>query len=85
MIKNSCIIFCVMCLLVCCGEQTSINLTNLRCELLTNPQGIDCATPRLSWEIVSEGRGIRQKGYRILASCPKIVTATGVGRPNRLN
>jgi alpha-L-rhamnosidase len=40
-------------------------ITNLRCEYLTNPLGIDIARPRLSWELRDERRGARQSAYQI--------------------
>ena len=39
--------------------------TNLRCEYLVNPLGIDETKPRLSWEVFSEQRGQKQTAYRI--------------------
>jgi alpha-L-rhamnosidase len=57
----------MMCLLAACGEQSTVNVANLRCELLTDPQGIDVA-PRLSWEITSDARGIRQTAYQVLVA-----------------
>jgi alpha-L-rhamnosidase len=44
-----------------------IEISNLRCENLTNPV-IDISNPRLSWELSSKGRNVRQKSYRILVS-----------------
>jgi alpha-L-rhamnosidase len=41
---------------------------HLRCELLVNPQGIDCSSPRLSWEIKTKGRDVRQESYHILVA-----------------
>ena len=52
--KNVCVIFIAMCLLGACREQADIHVTNLRCELLHDPQGIEHATPRLSWEIAGD-------------------------------
>ena len=41
----------------------------LRCELLSNPKGIDTENPRLSWKIVNNNeRGVSQIGYRILVA-----------------
>lgn len=37
---------------------------NLKVEYLTNPIGIDCTCPRLSWTCVG---GVLQKAYRIIA------------------
>lgn len=48
--------------------------TNLRCEYLTNPLGIDVATPRLSWTLSSNRRGEMQTAYQILvASSQKLL------------
>jgi len=41
-------------------------VTNLRCEYLTNPMGIEVAIPRLSWLIRSERRGAMQTAYQLL-------------------
>jgi alpha-L-rhamnosidase len=40
----------------------------LRCENLVNPEGIDAADPRLTWSFRSEGRGLVQAAYRVLAA-----------------
>ncbi|MDB4028521.1 alpha-L-rhamnosidase N-terminal domain-containing protein, partial [Flavobacteriaceae bacterium] len=55
---------------------TGATVDHLRCEYQTNPLGIDCKAPRLSWEICGkdEGgnlkaeRGVRQDSYRILVA-----------------
>jgi alpha-L-rhamnosidase len=49
-------------------DSTSIQTTNLRCELLANPEGIDIVAPRLSWEIASKAHGIVQTSYQILVA-----------------
>ncbi|MBI4323675.1 MAG: family 78 glycoside hydrolase catalytic domain [Chloroflexi bacterium] len=49
-------------------------VTNLRCEYLRDPLGIDAARPRLSWVIQSDRRGERQTAYRVLvASTPELL------------
>jgi len=40
-------------------------VTDLRCEYLQNPMGIDVLKPRFSWTLESEQRGVQQAGYRI--------------------
>ncbi|MBI5819406.1 MAG: glycoside hydrolase family 78 protein [Verrucomicrobia bacterium] len=45
-----------------------VKLTNLRCEYLTNPLGLDVPRPRLSWVMESPTRGQKQMGYRILVA-----------------
>lgn len=42
--------------------------TNLRCEYLVNPLGIDITTPRLSWEVNDTRRGAIQTAYEIQVS-----------------
>ena len=45
-----------------------ISLQNLKCEMLSNPLGIDVVQPRLSWEIVAQKRNVDQKAYQILVA-----------------
>ena len=45
--------------------QSKISLTNLRIEYKINPIGIDVLNPRLSWEILSDERGMHQTAYQI--------------------
>jgi alpha-L-rhamnosidase len=42
--------------------------TNLRCEYLVDPLGIDRTAPRLSWEMVDPRRGALQTAYHVLAA-----------------
>lgn len=46
----------------------SVDVKELRCEMLNNPEGIGTATPRLGWMIESKERNVEQKAYRILAA-----------------
>ena len=47
-------------------------VTELRCEYLANPIGIDAVQPQLSWNIDSDARGDHQTAYQILvASTPE--------------
>jgi alpha-L-rhamnosidase len=43
----------------------SLKVTNLTCEHRTNPKGISEITPRLSWQLRSDGQNIRQQAYQI--------------------
>eukprot|EP00388_Colpodella_angusta_P004477 GDKJ01014724.1.p1 GENE.GDKJ01014724.1~~GDKJ01014724.1.p1 ORF type:complete len:127 (-),score=13.62 GDKJ01014724.1:11-391(-) len=53
-------------------QEEDIQLQNLRCEMLVNPEGIDVVKPRLSWEIISPQRNVQQIAYQILvASSPE--------------
>ena len=58
----------VMLLAVVSFHSSAAQLTNLRCEYLTNPLGIDSNKPRLSWEIESNLRGERQTAYQVLVA-----------------
>jgi len=62
--------------------KSDLEPTQLRCEYLENPLGIDVAKPRLSWQIVisdqlsviSKPRGVKQTDYQILvASSEKLL------------
>ena len=54
----------------------AVQLQRLRCELLTNPEGIDAPAPRLSWELSSPARGLTQTAYQVLvASSPDKLAA----------
>jgi alpha-L-rhamnosidase len=48
--------------------QSKISVTNLQCEMLNNPEGIDVLQPRLSWQIQSNGNDVKQTAYQILVS-----------------
>ncbi|MEP0366437.1 MAG: family 78 glycoside hydrolase catalytic domain [Cyclobacteriaceae bacterium] len=69
--------------LISCSEPTrleelnpDISVTNLKTESLSNPEGIDTATPKFSWNISSEERNVTQTAYQILvASSPLKLTA----------
>jgi alpha-L-rhamnosidase len=60
------LITCLSFLSVLSGQ--TIQLSNLRCEMLTNPEGIDAVNPRLSWVITSTQRGVIQLSYQILVA-----------------
>nr|WP_121271898.1 alpha-L-rhamnosidase [Pedobacter schmidteae] len=54
------------------GGFAQVSVQHLRCELLQNPVGIDVLQPRLSWEISSAEREVKQTAYHILvASSPE--------------
>jgi alpha-L-rhamnosidase len=61
-----------ICVAGCHKNEPAFSATNLRCEFLSNPLGIDITTPRLSWEITVPGRGVMQTAYQIMvASSPE--------------
>lgn len=51
-----------------CSGASGLRLTGLSCEYKTNPLDIDVVSPRLSWKIISPGRGISQGAYEIRVS-----------------
>jgi len=44
---------------------TALSVKNLRCEYKVDPLGMDVVKPRLSWELVSEDRGVMQTRYEV--------------------
>lgn len=50
---------------------------HLRCEYLSNPQGIDVLQPRLSWVLSSKERGQEQTAYRVLVASSAASLAAG--------
>jgi alpha-L-rhamnosidase len=48
------------------STSAQVTLTNLQCEHLTNPIGMDVITPRLSWQLVSDKRNVLQTAYEIV-------------------
>ncbi|HJY13796.1 MAG TPA: alpha-L-rhamnosidase N-terminal domain-containing protein, partial [Flavobacterium sp.] len=48
--------------------QNKISITNLQCEMLNNPEGIDVLQPRLSWQINAEVNDVKQTAYQILVA-----------------
>ena len=58
------------------SDETPVAVTELRCEYLVDPLGIDVARPRLSWQIKDERRGAAQTAYQVLvASTPEKLAA----------
>lgn len=45
-----------------------MQVKQLKCEYKTNPLGISNVRPRLSWQLLSDERGVVQQAYRILAA-----------------
>ncbi|MDP4205932.1 MAG: family 78 glycoside hydrolase catalytic domain, partial [Bacteroidota bacterium] len=65
-------IFGIIVLIIGCGlnsfadSTSSVKITNLRCEHLERPLGIDAVAPRFSWQIADTRQGALQKAYQIL-------------------
>ncbi|MGZ3940146.1 MAG: family 78 glycoside hydrolase catalytic domain, partial [Flavisolibacter sp.] len=45
-----------------------ISVGNLKCEMLTDPRGIDVTKPRFSWQISTDQRGVKQMAYQIIVA-----------------
>src|ERR1700712_5363048 len=58
----------ILLLIVSAAVSAQIQLQNLRCELLTNPLGIDVKQPRLTWAISSSKRNTLQTAYEIIVA-----------------
>ena len=54
-------------LLLSCARP-GMQVTDLRCEYVSNPIGSNVERPRLSWKLVSGRNGARQTAYRVLAA-----------------
>ncbi len=48
--------------------QAQVVVKKLRCEMLTNPLGIDATQPRFSWQLESSQRNVTQQSYQIIVS-----------------
>jgi len=53
------------------GASAGCTVTDLRCEYLSDPLGVDRLNPRLSWRIESPDRGVLQSAYQILVADSK--------------
>jgi alpha-L-rhamnosidase len=58
---------------------TGLHISNLRCEYLTDPLGIDERAPRLSWTLSSRRRGARQTAWWVLVASSPAQLARGRG------
>jgi len=53
------------------AASAQVTVTGLKCELLTNPFGIDVNQPRLSWQIKSTQRNAEQSAYQVIVASSK--------------
>ncbi len=69
-----CLTLIAMCTLHTLPAFARVDVVNLRCEYRSNPVGIDVTQPRLSWQLHSDQRGVRQSAYQILvAGSPQLL------------
>jgi alpha-L-rhamnosidase len=67
-------VIAALAMLSCLPAAFAADLTNLRCEYLVDPLGIDVEKPRLSWVIESGKRGERQTAFQVMvASTPELL------------
>jgi len=68
--KIQSISFCLLILVICGCEPEKIipQVTELRCEYLPDPLGMDVLQPRLSWKMKKNIGGARQTAYRIMVA-----------------
>ena len=69
----------IMSILISCNSNRKINVSDLKCEYLENPAGIDMAQPGFSWNIYGDSRGIYQSAYRIIVSDNRESLRNGTG------
>ena len=62
---------------LCCASQEHFQVSELRCENLFNPLGIDTTAPHLSWKLFSGRDGARQKAYRIWVATDSLLLEKG--------
>jgi len=56
-----------------------VTISELRCEYLHNPLGIDQACPRLGWRLESQQRNQKQTAYQIIVSDSEVSIDAGLG------
>ncbi len=66
----------ILTLIMGCNENKII-VSELKCEYLINPLGIDIPTPRLSWELKSDINGQDQTAYQIIAASASELLESG--------
>lgn len=54
--------------LIAIQTMAQVSVSNLKCEMLINPVGIDATSPRLSWQLNSDQRSIQQNAFQLIVS-----------------
>ncbi len=55
-------------------RDSNITISNLKCEYLINPIGIDAVNPRFTWQLESSERGIGQNAIQIIVGTDSLFT-----------
>ncbi len=67
-------------LFISCNYNTkNVLIKNLRCEYIVNPVGIDSGSPRFTWQLVSEQKGIEQSAYELIVGTDSSLVASDKG------
>ena len=66
--KNYLLLLVPLILCACTPAKVDFEVTDLKCEYLTNPIGMDVLAPRLSWKMNTTRKGAMQSEYRIIAA-----------------
>ena len=69
-------------LLACMGQAVTaqdLKVAGLKTEHLECPMGVDTASPRLMWHMVSDRKGARQQSYRLVVGLDSAQVAAGEG------
>ncbi|WP_394706720.1 family 78 glycoside hydrolase catalytic domain [uncultured Draconibacterium sp.] len=61
------------------AQSQSENVTQLNCEYLVNPLGVDSPNPRLSWKMKDARLGAKQLAYQLLVSTDSLAVVKGQG------
>ena len=69
--RNNLLLFFLLLLVSCAPHKADFEVTDLRCEYLNQPVGVDVTSPRLSWKMSTTRRGAVQSAYRIMVATSK--------------
>lgn len=72
-------IFCLFLFLSCSLFGQQVGVFNLKCQYRQNPLGVEEPSPAFSWQILSQGRNVKQTAYHILVSDDKQLLEKGTG------
>lgn len=63
-----------------CAIAQNVEISNLQCEHLDEPIGLDNINPRLTWQMKDTRHGARQTAYQITVGKDSVQVAKGVGK-----
>jgi alpha-L-rhamnosidase len=79
--------FAILLILACNTLLAQVKIVNLKCEQLTTPLGIDISNPRLSWQLQSNLKNVKQLNYeiRVASSAKLLITNPNVWQSGIVN